>query len=113
MCLALGLLERDDSSDIVNAADCEKFLVKGSDRCAGPWMEFIRPEVRQWYDTARRRDPTPTRTLGMYDGLTVEQEYLERNGVADRVEVVGGDFIFDEVFVPGTLHRVSGHKPGA
>jgi hypothetical protein len=74
VCLALGLLERGPDGELRNAADCEKFLVKGTDRYAGPWMEFTRPEVKQWFDlTARLTDPTPPRTLGMYDGLTVER----------------------------------------
>lgn len=73
VCLALGLLERDGDR-LVNAPDCQKFLVKGSDRYAGPWMEFTRPEVAGWFElTAKLRDPTPPTTLGMYDGLTVER----------------------------------------
>jgi hypothetical protein len=162
VCLALGLLEHDGDR-IVNAADCEKFMVKGLPAYAGPWMEFTRPEVSQWFDlTAKLTDPTPPRTLGMYDGLTVDrarryhqatysigmgagrrfcrqvdlagrhrmmdlgggsgaysinavktfdgleavvfdlppvtvvtQEYLEANGVADRVSTQGGDFTTD------------------
>ena len=74
VCLALGLLQYDADGGLVNAPDCEKFLVKGTDRYAGPWMEFTRPEVKNWFDlTARLQDPTPPRTLGMYDGLTVER----------------------------------------
>ncbi|MDH3682274.1 MAG: acetylserotonin O-methyltransferase [Acidimicrobiia bacterium] len=162
VCLALELLRRDGDR-LINAPDCEKFLVKGSDRYAGPWMEFTRPEVPSWFDlTAKLTDPTPPRTLGLYEGLTVERarryheatysigmgagrrfcrqvdltgrrrlldlgggsgaysinavqaypgleaivfdlppvtvvtaEYLEANGVADRVSTVGGDFIAD------------------
>ena len=162
VCLAMGLLERRGDR-IVNAADCEKFMVKGQPGYAGPWMEFTRPEVPQWFDlTAKLTDPSPPKTLGLYDGLTVErarryhqatysigmgagrrfcrqvdltgrrrmmdlgggsgaysinavqtfdgleavvfdlppvtvvtQEYLEENGVADRVSTQGGDFIAD------------------
>ncbi len=73
VCLALGLLEKRDGQ-LVNAADCEKFLVKGTERYAGPWMEFTRPEVGAWFDlTAKLTDPSPPSTLGMYDGLTVER----------------------------------------
>lgn len=165
VCLALGLVERGADGRLVNAPDCEKFMVKGSDRYAGPWMEFTRPEVPAWFElTAKLTDPTPPRTLGMYDGLTVDrarryhaatysigmgagrrfarttdltgrrrlldlgggsgaysinavqandgleaivfdlppvtvvtQEYLERNGVTDRVSTVGGDFIADDL----------------
>ncbi len=164
--LAMGLLEYrdiDGGRQIVNAADCEKFLVKGSDRYAGAWMNFTRPEVPTWFSmTDRLLDPKPPRELGLYDDLTVEaarkyhsatysigmgagrrfcrqvdlsgrsrlldigggsgaysinavqafdglratvfdlppvtvvtQEYLELNGVADRVDTVGGDFVND------------------
>ncbi len=162
VCLALGLLEQVDGK-LRNAPDTEKFMVKGSPRYAGPWMEFTRPEVGAWFDlTAKLTDPTPPKTLGMYDGLTVERarryhqatysigmgagrrfcrqvdltgrhkmmdlgggsgaysinavqtfpgleavvfdlppvtvvtgEYIEKNGVADRVSAMGGDFIND------------------
>ena len=162
VCVAMGLLERSEGR-LRNAPDCEKFMVKGSPRYAGPWMEFTRPEVPDWFDlTNRLTDPTPPKTLGMYDGLTVERarryhqatysigmgagrrfcrqvdlsgrrklmdlgggsgaysinavqsfagleavvfdlppvtvvtgEYLEQNGVADRVSTMGGDFIND------------------
>lgn len=161
--LALGLLEKDSEGRLVNAADCEQFLVKDNDRYAGPWMMFTRREVPDWFDlTAKLTDPTPPRELGMYDDLTVEaarkyhkatysigmgagrrfcrtvdlggrtrmmdlgggsgaysinavkafdgleavvfdlppvtvvtQEYLELNGVTDRVSTQGGDFIND------------------
>ncbi len=165
VCLALGLLEYAPDGSICNAADCEKFLIKGTESYAGPWMEFTRPEVGDWFELATKlQDPTPPRTLGMYDGLTVERarryhaatysigmgagrrfsrlvdlsgrsklldlgggsgaysinavrtypgleavvfdlppvtvvtgEYLERNQVTDRVSTVGGDFIADEL----------------
>ncbi len=161
--LSLGLLERAGDGRLINAPDAQAFLVKGDDRYAGPWMEFTRPEVPQWFAlTERLTDPTPPVTLGMYEDLTVERarryhaatysigmgagrrfcrrvdlagrrrlldlgggsgaysinavktfegleavvfdlppvtvvtgEYLERNGVADRVGTVGGDFIHD------------------
>lgn len=74
VCLAMDLLRYDEKGALVNAEDCEKFLVKGTERYAGPWMEFTRPEVRQWFDlTAKLEDPTPPTTLGMYDDLTVER----------------------------------------
>ncbi len=71
--LALELLEMDDAGNLVNAPDCQQFLVKDSDRYAGAWMMFTRREVPQWFDlTAKLTDPTPPRELGLYDGLTVE-----------------------------------------
>ncbi len=163
--LALGLLERTSEGIIVNAPDCEKFMVKGTDRYAGPWMTFTRKEVPDWFTlTDKLRDPSPPSELGLYDDLTVEkarsyhratysigmgagrrfcrevdlggrtkmmdlgggsgaysinavqafpgleavvfdlppvtvvtQEYLELNGVADRVSTLGGDFINDQL----------------
>lgn len=162
-CLAMGLLEKDESGTLANAADCQKYMVKGTDRYAGPWMTFTRREVPDWFDlTAKLRDPEAPSELGMYDDLTVErarkyhsatysigmgaarrfcrhvdlagrtrmldlgggsgaysinavqafdgleaivldlppvtvvaQEYIELNGVADRVTTHGGDFIND------------------
>lgn len=161
--LAMGLLESDADGRISNAADCEKFMVKGSHRYAGPWMTFTRHEVPQWFDlTTKLVDATPPTELGMYDDLTVDRarkyhaatysigmgagrrfcrdvdlsgrhrmmdlgggsgaysinavqkfdgleavvfdlppvtvvtlEYLEQNGVSDRVSTMGGDFIND------------------
>ncbi len=160
--LALGLLERRDGR-LVNAPDCEKFLVRGTDRYAAAWMNFTRHEVSDWFAmTSKLTDLTPPRELGMYDDLTVErarsyhaatysigmgagrrfartvdlsgrrrmmdlgggsgaysinvvqtypdieavvfdlppvtvvtQEYLDLNGVADRVTTHGGDFVND------------------
>lgn len=74
VCLAMGLLDKDESGRIVNAADCEKFMVKGSPRYAGPWMTFTRHEVPDWFDlTSKLTDPTPPSELGMYDDLTVDR----------------------------------------
>jgi SAM-dependent methyltransferase len=163
--LAIGLLEHDADGKIINAADCEEFMVKGSKRYAGPWMTFTRHEVSDWFDlTDRLLDQDPPKELGLYDGMTVErarkyhaatysigmgagrrfcrqvdltgrrkmmdlgggsgaysinavktfdgleavvfdlppvtvvtQEYLEENGVTDRVETMGGDFINDDL----------------
>ncbi len=165
VCLAMGLLERGSDGGLVNAPDCEKFMVKGSPRYAGPWMTFTRHEVDDWMHlTEKLLDPSPPTELGLYDDLTVErarkyhaatysigmgagrrfcrevdltgrrkmmdlgggsgaysinavqafeglsavvfdlppvtvvtQEYLDSNGVADRVTTQGGDFINDEL----------------
>ncbi len=71
--LAMGLLDSEDGR-IVNAADCEKFMVKGGERYAGPWMTFTRHEVPRWFDlTEKLIDPAPPTELGMYDDLTVER----------------------------------------
>ena len=72
--LALGLLEKDEAGQLLNAADCEKFMVSTSDRFAGPWMTFTRREVPQWFDlTATLSDLTPPAELGLYDDMTVER----------------------------------------
>lgn len=163
VCLAMGLLERDDGGALRNAADCEKFMVSTSPRYAGAWMTFTRHEAPDWFklstalsDTSEpselglytdmtveraRRYHAATYSIGMgagrrfcrdvdltgksrlldlgggsgaysinavkaFDGLeavvfdlppvtVVTQEYLEKNGVADRVGTHGGDFIND------------------
>ncbi len=163
--LAMELLEYSPGGRLLNAADCEKFLVRDTERYAGAWMNFTRPEVPAWFAmTEKLTDPTPPRELGIYDDLTVErarsyhaatasigmgagrrfcrqvdlsgrrrlldlgggsgaysinavqtfdgleavvfdlppvtvvtQEYLERNGVTDRVSTHGGDFINDDL----------------
>ncbi|MGI9596548.1 MAG: methyltransferase [Acidimicrobiales bacterium] len=72
--LALGLLEVTEDGRIVNAPDCEEFMVKGGKRYAGPWMTFTRREVPDWFNlTDKLVDPEPPTELGMYDGLTVER----------------------------------------
>ncbi|MFT7602277.1 MAG: hypothetical protein ACI8TP_005245 [Acidimicrobiales bacterium] len=72
--LAMGLLEKNDAGHIVNAADCEKFMVKGSARYAGPWMTFTRHEVKDWFAlTPKLLDLNPPSELGLYDNLTVER----------------------------------------
>lgn len=71
--LAQRLLELDDGA-IRNAADTEKFMVKGSSRYAGAWMTFTRAEVPDWFDlTDRLRSRTTPTELGMYEDLTVER----------------------------------------
>ncbi len=72
--LAIGLLELESDGRIVNAPDCQEFMVKGSKRYAGPWMTFTRREVGDWFQlTEKLLDPTPPSELGMYDDLTVER----------------------------------------
>jgi len=72
--LALGLLDKDGDGNIVNAPDCEKFMVKGGSRYAGPWMTFTRHEVGQWFQlTEKLLDRTPPSELGLYDDMTVER----------------------------------------
>ena len=71
-CLAMGLLDWDDGK-LQNAPDAERFLVKGKNSYAEPWMNFTRPDVPEWFRLTEhlRRTDAPT-TLGMYADLTVE-----------------------------------------
>ena len=70
--LALDLLRLDDGR-LVNAPDVDRFLVEGSDRYAGPWMRFTRPDVTGWMGlTELLRSPEEPHRLGMYEDLTVE-----------------------------------------
>jgi hypothetical protein len=72
-CLAMGLLAWDGER-LVNAADVQRFLVKGEPSYAGAWMTFTRPDVERWFrmtDYLRRKEP-PT-VLGSYADLSVEE----------------------------------------
>ena len=73
-CLAMGLLGWDGGK-LRNAPDAERFLVKGKEALTqGPWMNFTRPDVSDWFRLTEhlRRTDEPT-TLGMYADLTVDQ----------------------------------------
>lgn len=69
--LALDLLRRDGDR-LVNPPDVERFLVKGSPAYAGAWMLFTKPRWTDWGQLAERLKVSETRTLGMYEGFTVE-----------------------------------------
>lgn len=69
--LALDLL-RWDGDRLVNPPDVERFLVKGSPAYAGAWMLFTKPRWTDWGVLAERLKVAETRTLGMYEGFTVE-----------------------------------------
>ena len=69
--LALGLLERRDGR-LVNAADVDRFLVKGRPSYAGPWMLFTKPRWTEWGRLAEHLKAEDTRTLGMYESFTVD-----------------------------------------
>ena len=161
-CLALGLLTWDGQR-LANAPDVQRYLVKGEQSYAGPWVTFTRPDVADWFTlTERLRSKEPLNLLGAVADLTVDdarryheatysigmgsgrrftrhvdltgkrllldigggsgaysiravqanpelravvfdlppvvvvtQEFIARNGVEDRVSVVGGDFTRD------------------
>lgn len=72
-CTALGLLEREGER-LRNAPDVARFAVRGEAGYAGPWLNFTRPDVPDWFRLSERlRDPAPPTPLGKYAGLTVAQ----------------------------------------
>jgi hypothetical protein len=72
-CTALGLLERD-GDQLRNAPDVARFAVQGEPTYAGPWLNFTRGDVPDWFRLAEtmRRDEPP-RPLGKYSTLTVAE----------------------------------------
>jgi SAM-dependent methyltransferase len=72
-CLAMGLLT-EAGGRLANAPDAARFLVRDAPDFAGPWMNFTRPQVPEWFRLAEHlRSTAPPRTLGNYDRLTVAQ----------------------------------------
>lgn len=73
-CTALGLLERGDDGRLANAPDVERFAVRGAEGYAGPWLNFTRPTVPDWFRLSEHlRSKAPPDLLGKYGDLTVEQ----------------------------------------
>jgi SAM-dependent methyltransferase len=71
-CAALGLVV-PDGEHFTNAADVQKFLVKGEKGYAGPWILMARADRDQWSRLAEYlRSKEPPRLLGMYETFTVE-----------------------------------------
>ena len=69
--VAMTLLTRDGDR-FANAADVERFLVKDSDRYAGPWILFTKPRWPAFGELSRRlRNPEENR-LGAYVDFSVE-----------------------------------------
>ena len=72
-CTAMGMLVWSDGK-LRNAPDAERFLVKGENAYAGPWMNFTRPDVSKWFKlTEHLRSKDAPVTLGMYADLTVDE----------------------------------------
>lgn len=72
-CLALGLLAWEGER-LVNAPDVQRYLVRGEQSYAGPWMTFTRPDVAGWFTlTERLRSKEPLNILGAVADLTVEE----------------------------------------
>jgi SAM-dependent methyltransferase len=55
-----------------NAADVERFLVKGSPRYAGAWMLFTKPQWNDWGQLADKLRVKQEKRLGMYEEFSVE-----------------------------------------
>lgn len=76
VCLTMSLLETDGTGSVTtlrNAADVERFLIAGTPRYSGPWMNFTRRDVDGWMSlTDKLRSTAPPTVLGMYDDLTVD-----------------------------------------
>jgi O-methyltransferase domain/Dimerisation domain len=68
---AMTLLDRDGGR-FVNVPDVQRFLVKDSDRYAGPWILFTKPRWTAYGELSQRlRNPVENR-LGAYESFTVE-----------------------------------------
>ena len=55
-----------------NAADVERFLVKGSDRYAGPWILFTKPRWEAYGRMSERLRNAEVNKLGAYTEFTVD-----------------------------------------
>ena len=73
--VAMSLVTRDDregEGHFANAPDVQRFLVKDSDRYAGPWILFTKPRWKAFGELSERlRNPQENR-LGAYVDFTVE-----------------------------------------
>jgi hypothetical protein len=68
---AMILLDRQGGR-FVNAPDVQRFLVKDSERYAGPWILFTKPRWTAYGELSQRlRNPVETR-LGAYESFTIE-----------------------------------------
>jgi hypothetical protein len=68
---AMTLLERDGGR-FSNAPDVERFLVKDSERYAGPWILFTKPRWGAYGELAQRLRSKGENRLGAYESFTVE-----------------------------------------
>ncbi len=63
-----------DGSTLRNAADTDRYLVKGKPTYAADWLTFTRADVPKWFRlTEALTSHQPPSVLGMYENLTVEQ----------------------------------------
>ncbi len=71
--LSMDLLRwAGDGDRLVNAPDCDTYLVAGERRYAGPWMTFTRRDVPAWFEMTERMQSGDGTRLGMYEELTVD-----------------------------------------
>ena len=68
---AMTLLSRSGDR-FTNAADVERFLVKDSDRYAGPWILFTKPRWEAYGKMSERLRSTEVNKLGAYKEFTVD-----------------------------------------
>ena len=68
---ALTLLERSGDR-FANTPDVQRFLVKDSDRYAGPWILFTKPRWEAYGKMSERLRSTDIHKLGAYQQFTVE-----------------------------------------
>ena len=78
-CAGMGLLEKD-AMGYKNAADVERFLVKGKPTYVGPWLLFATLDFENWKGLKKHlTSQDPPHVLGIYQSLTDEmaREYHE------------------------------------
>jgi hypothetical protein len=69
--VAMTLLTRDGDR-FANAPDVQRFLVKDSDRYAGPWILFTKPRWEAYGRMSERLRRTDVHKLGAYEEFTVD-----------------------------------------
>ncbi|SJZ38334.1 Dimerisation domain-containing protein [Enhydrobacter aerosaccus] len=73
--VAMALLTRESASKdsrFANAPDVQRFLVKDSDRYAGPWILFTKPRWAAYGELSERLRNPVVKKLGAYDQFTIE-----------------------------------------
>jgi hypothetical protein len=73
--VAMTLLKRsgpEKNARLCNAPDVQRFLVKDSDRYAGPWILFTKPRWTAYGELSQRLRSRTENRLGAYTEFTVE-----------------------------------------
>ena len=72
MSAASGLIHWENDH-YENAEDVQRYLVKGEDSYAGPWLTFTRPGWTNWGKlTEKLKNPESPTVIGSYESMTVE-----------------------------------------